>query len=83
MMVSLDSKSPFINISAADKRKLSSEVEFKNLSSIVIMVSLQGIAHTVDEWLYSAFNPTLALLIEFVIIRNTGDQSFSLCSGLC
>jgi NADH-quinone oxidoreductase subunit H len=32
------------------------------------MVSLQGIAHTVDEWLYSAFNPTLALLIEFVII---------------
>lgn len=32
------------------------------------MVSLQGIAHTVDEWLYSTLNPTLALLIEFVII---------------
>jgi len=32
------------------------------------MFSLEGISNSVDQWLYSTFNPTIALSIEFVII---------------
>ena len=32
------------------------------------MFSLEGISNSVHQWLYSTFNPTIALSIEFVII---------------
>lgn len=32
------------------------------------MFSLEGISHLVHQWLYNTFNPTVALLFEFVII---------------
>jgi NADH-quinone oxidoreductase subunit H len=32
------------------------------------MLSLEGITNTVYTWLNSTFNPTLALLFEFVIV---------------
>ena len=32
------------------------------------MFSLEGITNSINTWLYNMFNPTLALLFEFVII---------------
>ncbi len=32
------------------------------------MFSLEGITNSIDRWLYSTFNPTMALLLEFVIV---------------
>ena len=32
------------------------------------MFSLEGISNAIDQWLYNTFNPTLALLFEFVIV---------------
>jgi len=32
------------------------------------MFSLEGITNTINQWLYNTFNPTLALLFEFVIV---------------
>jgi len=32
------------------------------------MFSLEGITHSIDSWLNSTFNPSVALLIEFVIV---------------
>src|SRR3954468_18262289 len=32
------------------------------------MFSLEGITNSIQQWLYNTFNPTLALLFEFVII---------------
>jgi NADH-quinone oxidoreductase subunit H len=32
------------------------------------MFSLEGITHSIDSWLNNTFNPTTALLIEFVIV---------------
>src|SRR5215471_2674843 len=32
------------------------------------MFSLEGISNSVHQWLYNTFNPTIALLFEFVII---------------
>ena len=32
------------------------------------MFSLEGITNSIQEWLYATFNPTVALLIQFVIV---------------